>query len=58
MAEDHKLVRIRESENETGDQWLLIKMKDEMADAHHNPISTQPDSAKTGRSLDEIAKKG
>jgi DNA ligase D-like protein (predicted 3'-phosphoesterase) len=54
----YKLVRVRESQEETGDQWLLIKMKDEMADDHRNPISTQPDSAKTGRSLEEIAESG
>lgn len=34
--------------------WLLIKMDDEEADARRNPVSTEPDSVKTGRSLDEI----
>lgn len=36
-------------------QWLLIKMKDEHADARRNPISTEPDSVKSGKSLKEIA---
>lgn len=35
-------------------QWLLIKMKDEAADARRNPVSTEPDSVKTGRSLKTI----
>jgi DNA ligase D-like protein (predicted 3'-phosphoesterase) len=35
-------------------QWLLIKMRDEAADARRNPVSTEPCSAKSGRSLDEI----
>ncbi|MGD8886318.1 MAG: DNA polymerase ligase N-terminal domain-containing protein [Gammaproteobacteria bacterium] len=36
-------------------QWLIIKMKDSKADARRNPVSTEPDSAKTGRNLREIA---
>ena len=35
--------------------WLLMKQDDEEADARRNPVSTQGDSAVTGRSLDEIA---
>ncbi len=34
--------------------WLLIKMDDEGADARRNPVSTQPDSVLTGRSLEDI----
>jgi DNA ligase D-like protein (predicted 3'-phosphoesterase) len=36
------------------ERWLLIKMDDDEADARRNPTSTEPDSVKTGRSLDEI----
>ncbi|SFR48941.1 DNA ligase D, 3'-phosphoesterase domain-containing protein [Marinobacter daqiaonensis] len=36
-------------------QWLLIKMDDEGADARRNPVSTEPDSVKSGRSMAEIA---
>ena len=36
-------------------RWLLIKMDDEKADARRNPTSTEPDSVKSGRSLEEIA---
>lgn len=37
-------------------RWLLIKMKDDEADARRNPTSTQPKSVLTGRTLREIAK--
>jgi len=36
-------------------RWLLIKMKDEEADARRNPVSTQPESVLTGRTLEQIA---
>lgn len=35
--------------------WLLIKMDDEGADARRNPVSTQPKSVATGRTLKQIA---
>ncbi|NKI34640.1 DNA ligase [Wenzhouxiangella sp. XN79A] len=35
--------------------WLLIKMDDDEADARRNPVSTEPDSVLSGRSIDEIA---
>lgn len=37
------------------DAWILKKMDDEYADARRNPVSSQPLSAKTGRSMKEIA---
>lgn len=37
-------------------RWLLIKMRDDEADARRNPTSTEPRSVKSGRTLDEIAK--
>jgi len=37
------------------DQWLLIKMDDDEADARRNPVSTEPASVISGRDLDEIA---
>lgn len=36
-------------------RWLLVKMDDDEADARRDPVSTQPDSVETGRSLEEIA---
>ncbi|MFN2381347.1 MAG: DNA polymerase ligase N-terminal domain-containing protein [Guyparkeria sp.] len=35
-------------------QWLLIKMRDEAADARRNPVSTQDRSVRTGRTLAQI----
>jgi DNA ligase D-like protein (predicted 3'-phosphoesterase) len=37
------------------DNWLLIKMDDDEADARRNPVSTEPKSVKSGRTLKEIA---
>ena len=37
-------------------QWLLIKRRDEGADARRNPQSTQPESVKSGRTLEEVAR--
>jgi DNA ligase D-like protein (predicted 3'-phosphoesterase) len=39
-------------------QWLLIKRRDEAADARRDPQSTQPRSVKTGRTVEEVARGG
>ena len=39
-------------------QWLLIKRRDEGADARRNPQSTQPESVKSGRTVEEVARGG
>lgn len=39
----------------TKNNWLLIKMKDEHADARRNPVSTEPRSVVSGKTLKEIA---
>jgi DNA ligase D-like protein (predicted 3'-phosphoesterase) len=49
----YALVRTGKGKKE---QWLLIKMKDEEADAKRNPTSTQPKSAISGRTLKQISK--
>lgn len=36
--------------------WLLVKMKDEGADARRNPVSTEPKSVLSGRTLNEVEK--
>ncbi len=36
------------------DQWLLVKERDDAADARRNPVSTQPDSVLSSRSIEEI----
>jgi DNA ligase D-like protein (predicted 3'-phosphoesterase) len=47
----YALVRFREGDDEA---WLLVKMKDEEADARRNPVSTEPASVLSGRRLEEI----
>lgn len=36
-------------------QWLLIKRRDEHADARRNPESTQPESVTSGRTITQLA---
>lgn len=38
-------------------QWLLVKAKDDHADARRNPVHTENKSVKTGRTLKQIANK-
>jgi DNA ligase D-like protein (predicted 3'-phosphoesterase) len=35
-------------------QWLLLKRRDEGADARRNPVSTQPESVLSGRTIDDL----
>jgi DNA ligase D-like protein (predicted 3'-phosphoesterase) len=50
------LIRTGYGRNKNG--WLLKKMDDEKADARRNPVSSEPDSVVSHRSLDEIRKEG
>jgi hypothetical protein len=36
-------------------KWLVIKMDDKEADARRNPVSTEPKSVLTGRTLAQVA---
>jgi DNA ligase D-like protein (predicted 3'-phosphoesterase) len=40
------LTRIRSGRRES---WLLVKMRDEGADAHRNPVRSRPESVRSGR---------
>ncbi|MEJ2255299.1 MAG: DNA polymerase ligase N-terminal domain-containing protein [Nitrospirota bacterium] len=40
------------------ENWLLVKMKDEEADPRRDPVRTEPDSALSGRSMEEIEEEG
>lgn len=44
------------TKKDTGKGWLLVKMKDEYADKPLDPVQSEPDSALTGRTMDEIAR--
>jgi len=35
--------------------WLMVKERDDEADARRNPVSTEPDSVLSGKSLEDIA---
>ena len=37
-------------------QWLLIKRRDEGADARRNPQSTQPESVRSGRTVEQVSR--
>ena len=36
-------------------QWLLVKRRDEEADARRRPVSTQPESVLSGRTVEQVA---
>jgi DNA ligase D-like protein (predicted 3'-phosphoesterase) len=37
------------------EKWLLVKLRDETADARRRPTSSQPESVLTGRTVEEVA---
>lgn len=37
------------------ERWLLVKMRDDAADARRNPVSTEPKSVRSGRTIEQIA---
>ena len=45
------LRRIAEGRDE---RWLLVKKRDEEADARRNPVSTQPESVVSGRTIEQV----
>ncbi|HLW72838.1 MAG TPA: DNA polymerase ligase N-terminal domain-containing protein [Candidatus Babeliales bacterium] len=38
-------------------KWLCIKMRDEYADARRNPVSSQPESVISGKTIEEVEAK-
>ena len=38
------------------EKWLLVKKRDDAADARRNPTSTQPESVLTGRTIEQVAR--
>jgi len=41
-----------------GRRWLLVKKNDEEADRRRNPVSTQPESVLSGKTIEEVAERG
>ena len=52
LSGGYALQRIESGDNE---QWLIIKVDDAEADARRNPVSTQPESVRSGKTLKAIA---
>ena len=48
----YALTRIGNGKRE---RWLLVKMDDEGADRRRNPVSTQPESVLSGKTVEQIA---
>lgn len=51
----YALRRIADGEDE---RWLLVKRRDPDADARRNPTSTEPESVRSGRTLEQVAGEG
>jgi DNA ligase D-like protein (predicted 3'-phosphoesterase) len=47
----YALTRFKKGQNES---WVLVKIDDAEADARRNPVSSQPESAVSGRTIEEI----
>jgi len=47
---------VRTSEAGKREQWLLIKKRDEGADARRKPTSSQPESVLSGRTIEQLRK--
>lgn len=43
---------------EQGKRWLLVKIRDDKADARRNPVKTEPESVLSGRSIEEVRTRG
>src|SRR6188472_2027613 len=50
LADGHAVVEL-----EGREQWLLVKVRDDAADARRNPVSTQPESVLSGRTIEDVA---
>lgn len=48
----YALTRVAKGKDE---RWLLVKKKDEHADARRNPVAAEPASVKSGRTIEEVA---
>ena len=42
----------------TDERWLLVKMKDDAADARRRPVSTEPKSVLSGRTVEAVEEEG
>ncbi|MDQ3934569.1 MAG: DNA ligase [Actinomycetota bacterium] len=49
---------LRRTHSGTKPKWLLIKKRDEEADARRRPTSSQPESVVSGRTIEQVAEEG
>lgn len=42
------------TDSDDGKKWLLIKMRDESADARRNPVETQQESVLSGKTIEQL----
>ena len=54
----YALIRIEDADAWEDQRWLLVKMDDDEADARRNPVSTEPKSVLSGRTVEEVAAEG
>jgi DNA ligase D-like protein (predicted 3'-phosphoesterase) len=55
--EGHKLhgrYALTRTDTEPRERWLLVKVRDEAADARRNPVVSEPESVLSGRTLEEL----
>jgi DNA ligase D-like protein (predicted 3'-phosphoesterase) len=52
--EGHKLRGGWSLRHTDGRRWLLVKRRDDEADAGRQPVNTQPESVVSGRTIDEV----
>jgi len=49
---------LRRTDEGAKPKWLLIKKRDDEADARRNPVGAQPESAVSGRTIEQVAEEG
>lgn len=49
------LTRIRRGHGDSGEAWLMVKMRDEAADPDQVPVRDRPGSVRSGRTIEELA---
>ena len=51
LSGGYALTRVSDDRRE---RWLLVKTRDDAADARRNPVSTQPESVLSGRTIEQV----
>jgi DNA ligase D-like protein (predicted 3'-phosphoesterase) len=51
----HGRYALTRTDSEPRERWLLVKVRDDAADARRNPVNTQPESVLSGRTIEQVA---